>query len=86
MAEIIGEIQQYENQPYCLSPYPRLKEFIETLGPFPSWSEKEVTELLPLTLSSSPPPHLLTPQATDYLALHRPRAARRLHHQAAQPH
>ena len=44
VAEIISEIQQYQNQPYCLSPYPRLKQFIETLDPFPSWSEKEVTD------------------------------------------
>ena len=43
VAEIISEIQQYQNQPYCLSPYPKLKQFIETLDPFPSWSEKEVT-------------------------------------------
>jgi len=46
VAEIISEIQQYQNQPYCLSPYPRLKQFIETLDPFPSWSEKEVTDYL----------------------------------------
>merc|ERR1719319_860926 len=46
VAEIISEIQQYQNQPYCLSPYPRLKEFIETLDPFPAWSEKEVTDYL----------------------------------------
>ena len=42
VAEIISEIQQYQNQPYCLSPYPRLKQFIETLDPFPGWTEKEV--------------------------------------------
>ena len=45
-AEAISEIQQYQNQPYCLSPYPKLKQFIETLDPFPSWSEKEVTDRL----------------------------------------
>ena len=43
VAEIISEIQQYQNQPYCLSPFPRLKGFIEGLDPFPAWSEKEVT-------------------------------------------
>jgi len=46
VAEIISEIQQYQNQPYCLSPYPRLKQFIETLDPFPGWTEKEVTDYL----------------------------------------
>ena len=43
VAEIISEIQQYQNQPYCLSIYPRLKHFLENLDPFPSLSEKEVS-------------------------------------------
>merc|ERR1719334_1252788 len=46
VAEIISEIQQYQNQPYCLSICPKLKSFIESLDPFPGWSEKEVTDYL----------------------------------------
>ena len=56
VAEIISEIQQYQNQPYCLSPYPKLKQFIETLDPFPSWSEKEVTEISSFKIHPKTPP------------------------------
>merc|ERR1719397_484689 len=59
VAEIISEIQQYQNQPYCLSIYPRLKHFLENLDPFPSLSEKEITDSL---WSRS---IKLEPQATD---------------------
>ena len=46
VAEIISEIQQYQNQAYCLQEYPRLKQFLETLDPFPTLQEKEITDYL----------------------------------------
>ncbi|QQP50369.1 Uncharacterized protein FKW44_011357, partial [Caligus rogercresseyi] len=46
VAEIISEIQQYQNQPYCLSEVKRLKDYLETLEPFPEWSEKDITDHL----------------------------------------
>ena len=46
VAEIISEIQQYQNQPYCLHDYPKIKSFLETLEPFPGFTEKEVTDFL----------------------------------------
>ena len=41
IAEITSEIQQYQNQPYCLQVYPELREFIVNLDPLGEMSEKE---------------------------------------------
>ena len=46
VAEIISEIQQYQNQPYCLSTHKKLRKFLENLDPFPESTEKEVTDYL----------------------------------------
>ncbi|CAB4070255.1 SOS [Lepeophtheirus salmonis] len=46
VAEIISEIQQYQNQPYCLSEVKKLKDYLENLEPFPELCEKEITDHL----------------------------------------
>ena len=41
IAEITSEIQQYQNQPYCLNVYPELRDFIANLDPLEGRTEKE---------------------------------------------
>ncbi|XP_037300411.1 protein son of sevenless isoform X3 [Manduca sexta] len=85
VAEITGEIQQYQNQPYCLTVEPRTRAFLESLDPFPGKDDNEITNYLyakSLEIEPRPPVKQMPkfPRKYPELSLKQVKASRRTHH------
>ena len=46
VAEITQEIQQYQNQPYCLEVEPNIRHYLQSLDPLGELTEKEFNDYL----------------------------------------
>ncbi|CAH0761708.1 unnamed protein product [Diatraea saccharalis] len=86
VAEITGEIQQYQNQPYCLTMDPKTRAFLESLDPFPGMDDNEITNYLyakSLEIEPRPPLKQMPkfPRRYPELSLKQVKVSRR-HHDA----
>lgn len=91
VAEITGEIQQYQNQPYCLTVEPRTRLFLESLDPFPGKDDNEITNYLyakSLEIEPRPPVKQMPkfPRKYPELSLKQVKASRRQHHETPSHH